>query len=250
MNIFWKSTTESSVFPLFSVGHITALAIIIAIIISMFVFSKKLKSESVKKWAGYIIGIFMFLQQFLLYLWYQTSGNFTVQESLPLYACRITSILCIIMMMNKKYSVYEVVYFWGLGGAIPALITPDTGGFLFPHIMYIQFFVGHGGILIAMFFMMIAYEYKPTIKSLIKSIKCLFAYFICVDVFNFIFQANYSYLRAKPNTHSFFDYLPQYPYYVPIIFVIYVAIFTVLYLPYHIKNLKFKNNRVETRTIA
>ena len=250
MNIFWKATNDNSVFPLFSTGHMIALFVIVGIIVAMAVYAPKLRETVIRKRVARIIGITLFLQQFLMYLWYITSGNFTIKESLPLYACRISAILCIAMMFNEKYSIFEIVYFWGLGGATQALITPDTGGFLFPHIMYLQFFVGHGGILIAVTFMIVAYEYRPTVESLKKAINWLIAYIFGVEIFNLIFKANYSYLRAKPATHSALDYLPPYPYYIPILFLIFAALFTVLYIPYFVGDIKLKNKGMENRTSA
>ncbi|SHH14747.1 conserved hypothetical integral membrane protein TIGR02206 [Tepidibacter thalassicus DSM 15285] len=218
---------------MYSKSHIISLLLILLLIVLMFLTKEKLKNN--KRKLGIIISVILFIQQFLLYYWYIDTGNFTLKESLPLYLCRLSAILCIFMIVKESYSIFEVVYFWGIPGAIQALLTPDTGGFEFPHVMFLQFFVGHGAILIAIFYMMIFYGYEPKLTSVKKAIKWTFVYAFGVGIFNYIVDGNYSYLRRKPLTASPLDYLPEYPYYIPIIVCMFIFAFILVYIPFYIK---------------
>ncbi|MCM1992243.1 TIGR02206 family membrane protein [Oceanirhabdus seepicola] len=232
MDLFWKSTARGDHLKLYSPEHIIALSLILGIIIFMFISKDKLSTIETKRKVGRILACVLFLQTFFLHFWFFDSGTFSLQESLPLYLCRITSILCIFMILKENFSFFEIIYFWGLGGATQALLTPDTGGFQFPHWIYIQFFIAHGGILISIFFMMIAYEYKPNLNSLKRTFKYSYVYLFIVFIINYLVGGNYSYLRTKPLTPTVLDYLPIYPYYIPIMVIGMFLIFFVLYIPF------------------
>ncbi len=87
-------------------------------------------------------------------------------------------------------------------------------------------------------FMMLSYNYKSTLKSLRKVIKWLLIYTVAVGMFNYVVGENYSYLREKPLTSTLLDYLPLYPYYIPIVIMAFVLIFMALYLPFYIQEKK------------
>ncbi|WP_432408509.1 TIGR02206 family membrane protein [Wukongibacter sp. M2B1] len=235
---FWNSTIGNSQIHLFSRDHIIALNSIVFIIILMFAAKDSLKKHRIRRIVGRGLAVLLFLQSFFQHFWYIERGMFTLRESLPLYLCRISVILCIFMIIKESYSIFQIVYFWGLGGATQALLTPDTGGFSFPHWNYIQFFIGHGGIIVAIFFMMIAYGYRPTLDSLKITFKWSYIYLFIVGCVNYLVDGNYSYLRAKPQASSVLDYLPPYPYYIPIIIAGLFTIFVILYLPFHIREVR------------
>jgi hypothetical integral membrane protein (TIGR02206 family) len=140
------------------------------------------------------------------------------------------------MVINSSHELFDVVYFWGLGGASIALLNPDTSGFVFPHIMFVQFFVGHGCIFICIFFMIFVYEYTPNFNSLKNVFKWTLIYLILVTPLNYLVDGNYSYLKAKPMTGSPLDYLPPYPYYVPILICFMFLLFVLLYAPFYFYN--------------
>ena len=60
-------------------------------------------------------------------------------EHLPLHLCGMTVTLGVFMLWLRSYRLYEVLYYWGTGGAIVALLTPDIlQGF--PHPVFLLFF--------------------------------------------------------------------------------------------------------------
>lgn len=233
IEILWSSNPNISGFPLFSKGHLIPIGILIMFIVYML--KNKEAMNAKRKLIARAVASIMIAQQIILYGWYISSGNFSWGESLPLYLCRITTILSIVMLLNEEYGMFEVVYFWGLGGASQALMTPDTGGFYFPHAMYFQFFMAHGGIIASVFIMMILYGYKPTFESFKKASKHMMIYLGATYLFNFIVDGNYCYLRYKPQVSSALDFFPKYPLYIPIVTMIMLGVFYVLYLPFNSK---------------
>jgi len=174
-------------------------------------------------------------QQTTLYTWYTTSGNFSIAESLPLYSCRMAIIGSIYMILKRSYKAFEIIYFWGLVGAFIALITPDTSGFNFPHIMLVQYFVGHGSLILGIVYMMLAYNFKPTKDSLFRTYKITSIYFVLIYFVNKFVGGNYSYLNGKPHTPTLLDALPPYPFYIPVILISMFVLFFIAYMPFMMK---------------
>ncbi|MCT4585724.1 MAG: TIGR02206 family membrane protein [Peptostreptococcaceae bacterium] len=253
ISIFLKEFfTVSSKRPLnlFSPEHIIPIALMIIIIFYIRLNKQKIKINKNKKKIIEKTFIFLFLsQQFMLYFWYFYNGKFDLKDSLPLYLCRIITILCIVMIIRKSFKIFEVVYFWGLGGALQALITPDTSGCNYFSAMYIQFFVAHCGIIISIFYMMFVYDYIPNIKSLKKAINWNIIYLVFTYFFNFLVDGNYSYLRNKPLTPTILDHFPEYPIYIPIATLGIFFIYFLLYLPFSKKQYIYESKLYESDSI-
>lgn len=81
--------------------------------------------------------------QILLYLWQFGSGYFHWDLSLPLYHCRIAIWLLILGVLFHVQAALSVGMYWGLAGALMALLFPDLYKFSFPHYTNVQFFVAH-----------------------------------------------------------------------------------------------------------
>lgn len=231
-DLFWKPVNEEKASKLFSIPHIISLLIIILIILLIYIFKDSLKKPKYEKKVSNIIGITLIFHQISIYSWYITNGRFNLKEALPLYLCRLSIILSIIVMFTKSRKIFDVLYFWGLGGATAALLFHDTSIYPFPHYIFIQFFVYHGGILISVFFMIFVHEYIPNLNSLKKTIKWTLIYFCITIPVNYLIDANYCYLRHKPYSTPL-DYLPNSPvYFVPFIILGMCLLFFLLYLPF------------------
>lgn len=235
LDLFWRDNAENYISKPFSIYHLIGLIIIFAIIIIIYSFKEILQNSKYKGLYAYILAFILILHQASLYIWYISNDRLSLKESLPLYLCRLSVILCIIMLFTKSYKIFDIVYFWGIGGATLALIFHDTSLYPFPHYIFIQFFVSHGGILIATFYMMFVYRYKPTLNSLRRVLNWTLIYFSLTIPINYLVDGNYCYLRYKPYSTPL-DYLPNAPiFFVPFIIIGICLSFLLLYLPFRRK---------------
>lgn len=219
----------------FSLPHLFFLFSIFLIIMILYSYRNVLRKDKYKKILSFSIAGILIAHQISLYIWYVFNKRLTLKEALPLYPCRISIILSIIMLFNKSHKLFDLLYFWGIGGATIALIFHDTSLYPFPHYIFIQFFVSHGGILISVFFMIFIYEYSPNIKSLIRTFKCTFIYFSFTIPINYILDSNYCYLRYKPSSTPL-DILPNNPIcFVPFIVIGFYLLFYLMYIPFRNK---------------
>ncbi|GEM_PF-3769500 len=73
------------------------------------------------RWAFAIIIV---LNESALHVWSAYWGIGDIQTMLPLHACSVIIWLSAYMLITKNYTIYELVYFIGLGGAMQAVLTP------------------------------------------------------------------------------------------------------------------------------
>lgn len=158
-----------------------------------------------------------------------------IDYTLPLQLCGISVILSIIVLLNKSYSFFEVLYFWGLGGALQAVLTPEIGYFTYPHFRYFQFFLSHGIIIITCIYMVLVEGYKPRIKSVWKAFIGLNIYAGLIAIFNYLTNSNYLFICRKPEVTSLMSYLGPWPWYIASLEVVALIIFFLLYSPFAIK---------------
>lgn len=105
-------------FSFFSQHHINALLVLGAIYLLIFIFRKKLKNPQIDIKMRYIIAAALILQEVSLSIWKLYNGAWHPGTSLPLHLCGASIVLSAIMLINKNYTLFEINYFWGLGGAI------------------------------------------------------------------------------------------------------------------------------------
>jgi hypothetical integral membrane protein (TIGR02206 family) len=136
------------------------------------------------------------------------------------------------MLLTRNYTAYEFCYFMGFGAASQALLTPDAGRYGFPHVKFWATMVSHGLIVTAPLYMTLVEGYRPTWGSIVVVAAGMLVYLAFVAMINRRLGSNYMYLARKPDTPSLIDMLGPWPWYIAWLFVIALAIMTLLYLPF------------------
>jgi hypothetical integral membrane protein (TIGR02206 family) len=169
------------------------------------------------------------------HLWLINENAWSIRRDLPLQLSDLVVILAIVMLLTSSYKIFQFMYFAGIGSSIQAILTPDLGKFSFPHFRYIEFFVAHGGVVLACLFMVVAFNYRPTIRSMWVTILIVNLYAACVFFLNKFLGANYLYIMKKPGTASLLDYLGPWPWYLLSMELVMILSFYILYIPFRIK---------------
>ena len=153
-------------------------------------------------------------------------GEWSVQHSLPLHLCDIAVILCAVALVElarrpqqvtvgqspRAYlqTVYELTYFWGLGGTTQALLTPDIEEG-FPSFVWVQFFAAHGGIVVSILAMTIGLRMRPRPGSAARTWLVTAALAPPVMLIDWLLGANYMFLCGPPEQPTLYDYLGPWP---------------------------------------
>ena len=234
MNDFFGFNSSAQPFKLFSLPHIVTLVIILAANLLIFLFRNKLKEHKINKYLRYSLALALLLEEISLQIWHISAGQWSVTTSLPLHLCGVAIFLSMLMLVTKSFAIYEVVYFWGLGGAIQALFTPYINGYNYPHYRFFQFFLSHGLLITSALFMTFTHLYRPRQKSIFKTFGITNLYLIFIAVFNLITGANYLFICRKPSAASLLDFLGPWPWYILSLEFVALITFIIYYVPFAI----------------
>jgi len=208
MELFWGSTNIGESFQVFGNQHLIAL-FLISLGLGWMYRDREWIGRHEQKVAR-ILALTLVLQQGLLYAWYLTSSAFSWGETLPLYPCRLSILLSIWMLWKDDEGVYQLVFYWAAAGAGVALLSPDTSTFSFPHFMFLQYFVGHGGLLMAIGFMAWIRNHKISKEAIWMTYRWSLVYAAIVLPVNWITKGNYGYL-SRPVAGTLLEMFPKSP---------------------------------------
>tara|TARA_B100001109_G_C18772493_1_gene431454 strand:- start:474 stop:992 length:519 start_codon:yes stop_codon:yes gene_type:complete len=161
--------------------------------------------------------------------------DFPWARLIPIHMCNLSTIFIGIFLLTDKRIFFEVSFFWGIGGGINALLTPDVPD-AFPDPQYILFFFGHGFLIVAIAFACISLKNRPTLTSVRNGIVFSLATLPVIYIINKIVgpPANYWYLGVKPVGESLLDLFPDPPMHIPVLITLGVILFYLIYSPYWI----------------
>ena len=101
------------------------------------------------------------------------AGGWSVTGALMIQMCGLAILFLPVMLLSEdprsRQRWFDVLYFWGIGGAIQALIAPDIGANGFPAYRYFSFFLSHGLIITMTILMALAGGVKITWRSLVRA---------------------------------------------------------------------------------
>lgn len=201
-------------FVFFSVNHLVTLLILLSLCLLLVATRKSLARPALDKNLRITLSALLIGQEVALAVWKLSTGTWHVMDSLPLHLCGAAVVLSAIMLINQNHRLYELCFFWGLGGATQALLTPDVGVYGFPHFRFFQFFLSHGLIVLASIYMTFVTRYRPTHSSIWRVFALTNGYAVVVAGFNWLTDANYLFICHKPLNGSLLDYLGPWPWYI------------------------------------
>ena len=122
MRELFEPGTEN-VFQLFSSAHLLTLAVFLLMTIMIFLFRKPLRNPRANRIARFGLFSVLVISEISLQVWLWWSGHWSYQYSLPLHLSSISLILSAILLLTRKYGLFEFTYFVGVGRALQAIRT-------------------------------------------------------------------------------------------------------------------------------
>ncbi|NNL15436.1 MAG: TIGR02206 family membrane protein [Flavobacteriaceae bacterium] len=209
--------------------------ILIAVIFSFFLFRYSKKNLNRKEQEGVLhsLAIFISLTVISFHIYKISQGGYSLQTDLPLYLCSLLGLIIPVFSFYKRNWMYEILLFWIIAGTTQAIITPDIHNG-FPSFEFFRYWVVHLGLVVVILYATIVLNFKPTIKSVLKSFLALQVYVVFMVVVNFVLDANYFYLNKKPESASLLDYFGEWPLYIVVAQLILVPFFIVIYFGFNL----------------
>jgi len=159
------------------------------------------------------------------------------QKALPFQLCDWAMVVIIVALLTGRERWLEVAYFWGIGGTLQAVLTPDLK-YAFPDIHFLTFFIAHSGIVVAIAFMMIVKKYRPHWISIVRVFAWSELYFVLTISVDLLTGENYGYLLHQPAKPSLLDLLStERVAYILQMHLLALIFYVVLYLPFALYDL-------------
>ena len=229
-------------FVLFGTVHILTL-IVVALFIGGLMFFKG-ASELVRTRVRSTLAIVLVLNEIAWHVWNIAIGTWNIQNLLPLQLCNVLVWLEAYMLLTRNYTIYEFAYLLGISGPLQELLTPDAGIYGFPHFRYIQPVISHGLLVAIGIYMTVVEGFRPTWKSLLRVFVLTNIYMLVIFFVDTAIGSNYLMINYKPDVESLLTLLPAWPWYIPWMEIIAVALMLLLYLPFAIKDWRAKRAEV------
>jgi hypothetical integral membrane protein (TIGR02206 family) len=227
--------------------HLIPLGLIVVVSIGLALVARRTKTFD-----GFalVMALCLWANEFAYQLyWFFSARGWSVATALMLQMCGLSILLIPVMLFSAKPGVrqflFDILWFWGIGGAIQALIAPDLGTSGFPTYRYVSFFVSHGLIIACTALMAAGGGVRLTFRSLVRAL--VVTNLLLLPVYG-IDQAlrlippydagNYFVLAYPPPTGSVVDVFAEWfgpsPRYVVGLELMGIVIFLLLYLPWPI----------------
>lgn len=212
---------------LFGPLHLSLLAAIAAIAVLLVWLARRKDIGS--RWIRVALGYGLALNEIIWWVFRYSEEGFRFPNNLPLQLCDVTVWTTVLACLTLTPWLVEFSYFAGLAGAGMALITPDLWS-PWPSYPTIYFFLAHGGIVVAIAFLVFGRITPLRPGALWRGFSMLLIYAAFVGLFDWAFKTNYMYLRSKPREETLLSVLGPWPVYLIPAFALALMLFWLLWL--------------------
>ena len=198
------------------------------------------------------MSVVLWVNELAYQLYWFLVGGWSAATALMLQMCGLSILLLPVMLFSEnpriRQFLFDLLYFWGIGGALQALIAPDIGSSGFPAYRYFSFFISHGLIIASTVVMAMAGGLRITIRSFLRALVVTNLLLVPVYGIDLLLRlippydpGNYFVLGYPPPTGSIVDLFAEIfgpsPRYVVGLELMGLAVFGLLYLPWPIARL-------------
>jgi len=181
--------------------------------------------------ARFGIAAFLVIGWLCWFILFAARGWLTIGNALPLNLCDWALMALVTALLTRNQFAYELGYFWGLGGTLQGMITPDVA-YDFPDPQFIFFFIEHGGIIAALLYLTLGTGLRPNPRSLPRVAAASLFYAGVAGIADWALGTNYGFLRAKPPGTTLLSFMAPWPWYIPELVAAGILSLTVYYLPF------------------
>ena len=186
---------------------------------------------------------------YVVYRWQH--GYMDWREMLPMQLCDWTMIAVVVALLKENRKRWlEVAYFWGIGGSLQAIFTPNLQ-FGFPDFRFFTFFLDHGAIVAGIIYLMLSRRFRPTLTSVWRTLLWSEIYLVVALAIDQMTGVNYGFLLHKPEAASLLSLLSDWrPLYILQMNLVAIFFFALLYAPFAIMDLMRGNKMRRSQTAA
>ncbi len=198
---------------LFGKAHLSAIAVTFAAPLLMAAVTRLTGDPRIAAATRWLLVSLLVTERIAWLALLQRDGLMSVEAALPMHLCNWAEITVALTLIHPTQITYELAYFWGLGGSVQALLTPDLS-YGFPDLRFLSFFASHGGVIASVLYLTFGMDMRPVPLSMVRALGWSALYLAAAMMVNSWLGSNFGYLRRKPDHPSVMDYMPDWPYYI------------------------------------
>ena len=160
----------------------------------------------------------------------------SVASSLPVQLCDVGGFVAAAALVWRQLLLVEIAYFWGLGGTLQALLTPDLKDH-FPSFPYLQFYATHDLVVLAALFLVVGLSLQPRAGAVRRIFLLTLAFAAVVGLIDLVTGGNYLYLRQVPAQGSLLSLMGPWPWYIAVGAPVTLIVLGVLDAPFRLSRL-------------
>lgn len=224
-------------FQPFGLAHLVVIFLTVALPFVLALAVHRSKSQFLERSIAFSISGLLLINYVAYLIVARHFGDTAWTKTLPLQLCDWAMFVIIVAPWTGNRCWLEIAYFWGIGGTLQAIITPNLP-FGFPDLRFISFFVAHSGIIIGIVFLMLIYRFRPRASGILRTFAWTEVYFVVAFTVDLLTGENYGFLLHKPVAASLLSILSDYrPLYIFQMHLLALFFFVVLYSPFALYDL-------------
>jgi hypothetical integral membrane protein (TIGR02206 family) len=221
-------------FQPYGLPHLTVILLTVVLPFVLAALVRRTKSQRLENTIIGVLSAVLILNYIVYLVFIRSSGVMDWRQMLPMQMCDWGMFVVIVAMWTGSQRWFEVAYFWGIGGTLQAVLTPNLR-FGFPDWRFISFFTSHSGIIVGVVFLMLTRRHRPYPMSLVRVWLWSEFYFVVTFVVDKLTDVNYGFLLHKPEAFSILSFLSDSrPVYLLQMHAVALLFFLVLYVPFAI----------------
>lgn len=225
------------VFERYGLAHLVVILLTIALPFVLAAFSRQSRWPRSERIVAALLAALLLFNYVGYEIYLAITAGLTLPKALPFQLCDWAMVAIMVALLTGRERWLEVAYFWGIGGTLQAIFTPDLK-YAFPDIRFLTFFVAHSGIVVAIAFMMIVKKFRPHWMSIVRTFAWSELYFVVTLAVDLLTGENYGYLLHPPASASLLDLLSHdWVIYILEMHLLALIFFVVLYLPFALYDL-------------
>src|SRR5262245_40425210 len=213
-------------------AHLTVILITVILPFALAAVVRRTQSQRVEKLIVAALSVVLILNYLVYLIFIRSQGVLDWRDMLPMQMCDWGIVVVIAAMWTGHQRWFEVASFWGLGGTLQAVLTPNLP-YGFPDWRFISFFTSHCSIIVGVVFLMLTRHYRPYPMSIVRVWLWSEFYFVVTLAVDKLTGFNYGFLLHKPEAFSILSFLSDsWPTYILQMHGLALLFFLVLYAPF------------------
>jgi hypothetical integral membrane protein (TIGR02206 family) len=219
-------------FQPYGLPHLTVIFITIVLPFALAALVQRTKSQRIERVIIAALSTVLILNYLAYLIFIRSQGMVDWRQMLPMQMCDWGMVVVMVAMWTGSQRWFEVAYFWGIGGTLQAVLTPNLR-YGFPDWRFISFFTSHCGIIVGVVFLMLTCHYRPYPMSIVRVWLWSEFYFVVTLAVDKLTGFNYGFLLHKPEAFSILSFLSDsWPLYLLQMHGVALLFFLVLYAPF------------------